>query len=88
MFTNKKSRYRNAYLKPNEELLQSQVHMRQILQIDGTWYIVLMIGVMWLPDLKILEPNVLRCIVAKINGRNGDLIDGEPLSNVLLTEDK
>jgi hypothetical protein len=89
MFTDKKSRYRNKYYTPSKPLLQSEVHMRQIIQIEGNtsdWYAVIMIGVMWLPDLKILEPNALRCIVAKIDGRNGDLIDDEPLSNVLLQD--
>jgi hypothetical protein len=77
------------YATPNKPLFQDEVHMRQIVQIEGddvSYYAVIMIGVMWLPDIKILEPNPLRCIVAKINGRNGDLIDGEPLSNIILVE--
>jgi hypothetical protein len=77
------------YATPSKPMLQSETRMRQIIQIEGdneSYYAVIMVGVMWLPDIKVLEPNSLRCIVAKIDGMDGNLIDGEPLTNILLID--
>ena len=78
-----KSRCRNKYFVTTEPLLDTEVKLRQIIQVDGTYYAIIMIGVMWLQDVRTLEFNPERCVVAKVNPHNGELVSG-PMYNVLL----
>lgn len=77
-----KSRYRNKYFKLPEPLKDTDVKLRQLLQIEGKWYAIIMIGVMWLPDTGTLEFNPERCVVAEVHD-DSELKTG-PLYNVLL----
>lgn len=75
-------RYERLYLKPNESLLDSEATLRKIIIIDNKYYAIIMIGVVWDNERKLIHMHPDRCIACEVKP-NGELYD--IMYNILLT---